>query len=503
MLLRLRFLVLWLVASLLLAAAATGRLNLAAAQGSKTVSYDTPVESQITDSAPQETWTLNAAAKDRISITAERTGGTLVPSIELLDSNNQRITSADYDSTTARAVLNQIDLPSVGTYTIMVGRYQGKDGKTSGNYKLTVGLMGAGEDNPGLKTPPKPVDYDKAVTGELTNAKWKDTWTFNATAKDVVTITANRTDGTVRPNVDLLDSAGNSINRGNLDYTGVTAKLSHFQLPGPGQYTVVVEREDKQNGLSAGKYSMTVSLDGAGPERPELLKAMGPVAVDGTVSGTLTNAKWIDDWTLNAQSKDRLRLTATRTDGSLMPVVYVFGANSQELNRGNTDGTGSKAQVELTLPGPGKYEVRVGRVDNENGLTTGKYDLAVTVLGTGDDSPTFKTSAGEVKIGTPVKGTLTNAKWQDSWSLNVQNQGPVNITVQRTGGTLNPQIRLLGANQQEITSAYPDNTFAAATLNQINLPGAGQYTIIVFRRDGAGGDTSGAYELSVTQGQKQ
>jgi Sperm-tail PG-rich repeat len=489
--------------SLVVLLAAAAPVRWVVAQGGKSVSYDTPVESQITDAAPEEVWTFNATSKDRIAITVERTGGTLLPRFELRDSNNQRLTSADNDDSGARAMLNQIELPGPGTFTIAVGRYQGKDGKTSGNYKLTVALVGAGEDNPILKTQPKPIEYDKAATGELTNARWKESWTFNATGKDMLSVTASRVDGTIRPDVDLLDSAGNSVNHGYIDNTGEKAQISRFRLPGPGQYTVVVQRENKRDGLTAGKYSLMVSLDGAGPERPELIKPLGAVAVDGTVAGTLTDAKWMDVYTLETQSKDRLLLSATRTDGNLIPIVYLMGANSQEITRGYNDPTGIRAQVEVTLPGPGKYEVRVGRVDNEGGATTGKYELAVTVLGTGEDSPTFKTSAGEVKIGTPVKGTLTNAKWQDSWTVNVQGTDPITIVARRTSGTLGPQIRVIGANQQDINYANPDNTFAQSELNQMRLPGPGQYTIVVFRYNGPRGDTTGGYELSVTQGQSQ
>jgi uncharacterized protein (DUF2141 family) len=478
-------------------------LRTAVAQGGKTVKYDTPVESEISDANFSESWTLDVQAKDRVSITVDRTGGTLVPRVELRDSNNQRVAGADYDETGASATISYVDFPGPGTYTVFVSRWQDEDGKTTGNYKLTVALLGTAEDSPALKLNPSAIEFDKPATGELTNARWKEGWTFSATAKDVVTITAARTDGTVRPQLDLLDSSGNSITQGYLGPTGDSAKIAHYKLPGPGQYTVVVLRENKRDGKSAGKYSLTVALDGAGPERPELNTPQGPVTNDATVNGTLTNAKWIDVWTLDAQAKDDVLITATRTDGNLMPVVYLFGANNQEIQRGYPRDDGDSAQIETVLPGPGKYEVRVARTDNENGLTTGKYELSVALQGAGEDSPAFKTSAGEVQIGTPVKGTLTNAKWQDSWSFNAQTADPLNIVVRRTSGTLIPNFKILGANQQEITSASADSTLAQAGFDQRQLPGPGQYTIVVYRYNGTRGATSGGYELSITQGQKQ
>src|SRR5215475_11226347 len=97
--------------------------------GPKTVTYDTPVEGQVTDAAPQDNWTLVSTGKDRISITVERTGGTLVPSVQILDTNNQRLAGADYDSTYARSVVRDYEFPSAGTYTVSVSRYLQHDGK--------------------------------------------------------------------------------------------------------------------------------------------------------------------------------------------------------------------------------------------------------------------------------------------------------------------------------------------------------------------------------------
>jgi hypothetical protein len=85
----------------------------------------------------------------------------------------------------------------------------------------------------------------------------------------------------------------------------------------------------------------------------------------------------------------------------------------------------------------------------------------------------------------------------------VQTADPVNIVVRRTSGTLIPNFKILGANQQEITSASADETMAQAGFEQRNLPGPGQYTIVVYRYNGTRGATSGGYELSITQGQKQ
>ncbi len=496
-----RFLAMLVIVSLVVTALYAPSYH-ASAQGAKSVTYDTPVEGQITDAAVEDLWTLTAPAKDAIRITVERTGGTLAPRVELRDSNGQQIAGADVDYTYMKATVKNESLPSGGTYTVAVSRYNTKDGKTSGNYRLTVSLLGAGEDNPSVKTQAKPIEYDKAANGELTNARWKEGWGFTALGKDTVTISAKRADATLWPELLLLDSSGNTITRAS-SYRDTSSVIDHFTLPGPGQYTVVVKRYADQGGGTTGKYSVLVALDGAGEDRPDLNKPRGAIKLDSTMNGELTNAKWADIWTLDAQSKDHLLLTATRTDGNLTPEIFLFGANNQEIQRARADESYAAAQLDVQLPGPGKYTVRVQRQDGSTAFSTGKYELAVTVLGTGEDNPSFKTSAGEVKIGTPTKGALTNAKWQDSYTVNFQSKDPVTITVKRTSGTLIPAIRVLGANQQEVYSARADDTYAQAEIKNFTVPGPGQYTIVVSRIDNTTGETSGGYELTITQGAKQ
>jgi hypothetical protein len=330
-----------------------------------------------------------------------------------------------------------------------------------------------------------------------------ESWTFNATGKDYVTVEADRKDGTLWPELILIDSSGNPVTRASSTSDGTKSIINHTQLPGPGAYTVVVKRYADQDGATVGKYAMTVSLDSAGADNPALAKPIGAIALGTPVSGALTNAKWMDVYTLDAQSKDHLLITMTTADGNLTPEIILVGANSQELQTARADSTYANATMDVTLPGPGHYEVHALRDSADNGYTSGKYQLTVTVLGTGEDNPKFKTSTGEVKVGTPATGTLTNDKWQDSYTLNLTSTDPVDIVIKRTSGTLVPTFKILSANNEELNGAGSDDTYAAASINQWTPPGPGAYTIVIARIEGAGGLTSGGYELDVNQGKKQ
>jgi hypothetical protein len=171
-----------------------------AQENTKTITYDTPVESQITAATGEELWTLEAPAEDRIAIMVERTSGNLLPNVEFRDSNNQVVYNADQDNSGAIAAIREFTLPGAGGYTIAVRCDNGPtDCKTTGGYKLTVKLLGAAEDNPSMEADAQSVTYDAPVTGEIIGAHWREQWTFTATGQDVVSIEVVRTGAQYSP----------------------------------------------------------------------------------------------------------------------------------------------------------------------------------------------------------------------------------------------------------------------------------------------------------------
>jgi hypothetical protein len=124
----------------------------------------------------------------------------------------------------------------------------------------------------------------------------------------------------------------------------------------------------------------------------------------------------------------------------------------------------------------------------------------VSLLGTGEDGLNTTVAEAEVKLGADRTGTLTNARWQDVWAVTLPTTDPVTISVNRTGGTLVPNLRLLDANQREVASAQADETFATSTISSFVPPAPGQYLVVVFRLDRTNGSTTGDYKLVIRQG---
>lgn len=94
------------------------------------------------------------------------------------------------------------------------------------------------------------------------------------------------------------------------------------------------------------------------------------------------------------------------------------------------------------------------------------------------------------------EGEITNQAFSQNWTFQTASADRLVIRVQRTGGNLIPEFSLLDSNNQQITSAYTDNTGAFAETST-TLPGKGTFNVVVQRRDGGTGVTTGTYSIVI------
>lgn len=217
-------------------------------------------------------------------------------------------------------------------------------------------------------------------------------------------------------------------------------------------------------------------------------------------SGEISDSNFTQTWTLITASADRINIHVERTDGNLLPDVFILDAIDKTLAKSNgADQTGAAADIaNFALPSGGTYKVVVQRMNADKGTSAGKYSLLVTPLATAVDNPNNTVVLGEVTYDKSVIGEITATQWYQRYSFKADGQDVVRIRAKRTGGTLFPEIEVLDANGQSLNKGYTDDTGSAATLEKVKLPSAGEYTIAVTRASRFTGATTGTYELDVT-----
>lgn len=345
---------------------------------------------------------------------------------------------------------------------------------------------------------PKTLAYDQPSQGLITDQTPEDSWTLTAPGKDLIAISVERTAGTLVPEVELRDDKAKHLAQLAHDATGASAHLTAVQLPSAGSYTLVVGRYNGKRGKTSGQYSLKVSLLGAGADRSDLnLSYPVEFLVGRTYPGQLSNEKWVVIYEFGVPAKDHVLVTVRRTQGTLMPSVAVLDDAGALLGQADTTPDGTNAQVDVTLPQPGPYRIKVSRHDGQAGATTGSYTVTTSLLGRGPDAEGLSIIDGPITFNVPRSGTLINAKWQDTWMIHADNAVTVTLAVQRVDGTLIPNLDLLDSHRNALASAKADDTFAAAAIQNFQLPGSGDYLVVVSRADGSAGATTGSYQLVV------
>lgn len=470
--------------------------------GSTNLVYSVAAQGNITDAAFSQSWTLQSASADRLNIRVQRLDGNLIPSVVILDASNTEITTSyGSDSTGALAEIREYTLPSAGTYNVVVSRDDGENGSTTGSYSIIVTPLATAQDNPNNAVVLGEVTADAPISGEITGTRWYHRYSYVAESADQIQVTARRTGGTLFPYLEILDANGLSLTTGYSDYTSGNdvARIDRFMLPTAGTYTIVVSRDGGFNNDTVGTYEMSVNVLGIGADNPALMTPAGVAVYDTDLTGEI-GAVWYQDWTLTAAAGDTISIRADRTSGNLQPVVTLLGGSGQILTSGYADRTSASALIDhYQLTGPGSYVVRVSRVSDQDGWTTGGYNMHITLEGAGPEAIASQAPVGTIAVDNePRTGEITNGSWSQIWTIEGQQGTVLDFVVERTSGTLIPRIDIRDANGQILRSGYADDTGDAARVEGFALPGTGTFQIVVVRDGDQNGYTNGGYSLTVT-----
>ena len=256
-------------------------------------------------------------------------------------------------------------------------------------------------------------------------------------------------------------------------------------------------RASRFNGETTGTYELSVTLLGAGESNPMLAQPIGDVAYDTALTGDI-GAQWYQDWKLTTTAGDVLTISATRASGTLQPEVILLGGSGQEVTHGYTSNTGDSATIDrYTLSSAGNYIIRVSRAQGKTGYSTGGYSLLVSLIGSGDGSPKLKEASGAIENGQTQTEIINGERWADTWTYKGTKGQVIDISVERTNGTLIPHVDIQDSNGQVLTSGYPNASRDGAEIKGYTLPGTGDFKIVVYRDGNQTGYTTGGYTLTV------
>jgi Concanavalin A-like lectin/glucanases superfamily len=422
--------------------------------------------------APAEKDALSFAgtAGDLIVLAMTATSGGLVPEIRVFDPSGTQVCSAAPGFCSGGEVETApCALTTSGTYTIFVDDC---GNRKTGNYDLYLQRLNA----PGGASA---IGFGETVSANVSKPAQKDTYTFVASAGDIVGLALTTTSGTLVPELRVYGPNGTQVCAAAPGFcSGGEAEIGSCTLATAGTYTVLV---DDCGNRKTGDYDLYVQrLNNPG--------AASPIAFGQTVSSSIGTSAQKNAYTFSASAGDLANLVMTATSGSLVPEIRVLRPNGVQAC-GAAPGFCSGSTVEIlpcALPDDGSYTVLIDDCGNRK---TGDYDLYLQRLNApGNASP--------ITPGVATASSITLAGEKDTYTLVVGGGGLVNLRMATTSGSVVPQLAVYDAAGTQLCAAAPGFCSGSAIeIQDCLLPSAGTFTILA---DDCGNTKTGDYELRLT-----
>ena len=419
----------------------------------------------ISLAAQMDSYSFTGTAGEVVDLTMTPTSGTLAPKIQLLSPGGTLLGSA---CKSGPQELNTITLTSTGTYTVTASDCSGTN---TGNYALFL---------QSINSPVSPITLPVAQvqTGAIGSAALDNTYTFSASANDVVDFTAVTTSGSMSPRIRLYSATGALLSDQANRYGdgvcsgGSVVELNTVTLTASGTYTVLVGDCSDTN---TGAYNLYMQR----PENPT-----GPINLPfGQVTtGTIGSAGLDNTYTFSANANDVVDFTAVATGGNLSPRIRLYSPTgvllSDQANRYGDGVCSGGSVIELNtvaLAVSGTYTALVGDCGDTN---TGTYNLYLQR----SENPS---GAATLPFGQVTTGTIGFAGLDNTYTFSADANDVVDFTAVTTGGNLSPRIRLYsptGVLLSDQANRYGDGVCSGGSvieLNTVALAVSGTYTVLV------------------------
>jgi len=430
--------------------------------------FNTPQQNGITNTDIVDYWSFDGTAGQALQIDVQRLSGTLRPDVSLYGpSGFVAAGAAAFGS--GDLTFGPLRLPNDGPYTLVVTRWLGAAGNTTGNYRVRLTPLEAAAFAPivGGVIPA----YGRTVTGAVSQPLPAEVWAFDGMLGDVVDIEIAAAGSDLRPQVQITAPGME---------TSPPAEVN-------GSLRVVLP--------ATGRYGLTVSGAGGtfGAYRLRLIRAAdaGQAAVGQAAGitygeareGRLGAATPALAWVLFARAGERLIAEAAALDGELDPYLRLIGPDGATLATDDNSGGGLTARItNVVIPVDGFYALVV----SASPLGANKQGHFRLLVMRGQPGAAYQ---GGVERGVTVAGVLSAERTLQEWHFTTTAESEVVAVQVVAGGAAFRGRILLVTDDGKLIGA------AAGNRLEVTLPGAGRYRILI-------GGGAGAYRLTVDSVQR-
>jgi hypothetical protein len=360
--------------------------------------YGETVEGSIDNINYEMRYGFSGSAGDVITVSAVRAeGSNLDIVLVLLNADGETITeNDDRDLNTTDAEITEFVLPTTGDYTIVVTRFRGIDGFSTGDFVLTLTrVTGTTVDND-TDTQPNTsnttLTYGDTAQGVIDNRTFEIRYTFEGTVGDIISIHMIADEGSfLDSSLALIDPSGQiAIENDDVNLSTIDAGIEDFRLEETGTYTIVATRFGDADGVSQGAFTLTLASSSEtvvtepdNPDTPTTTPMEGtPITIGTVVEGSINAETLVYRYTFTGSADTVINITMTVTQGDLDTYLSILDAEGREIAF-NDDGLNAAATrnsqiTNFVLPADGTYTIIATRYGVKYGATMGSFELTLS-----------------------------------------------------------------------------------------------------------------------------
>ena len=155
--------------------------------------------------------------------------------------------------------ISDFRIPADGRYHIIASRFEGRNGKTNGEYQLRLDRV----DEPFVDVPTgvASLNYGTSVSGRIIPDKAIDLYAFYGRRGEIISISMTRVDGNLDAYLQLLNSQQEVVASNDDSGANQNALISNFSLPVTGMYYIRARRYFGSDGDpdTAGAYVLVLA----------------------------------------------------------------------------------------------------------------------------------------------------------------------------------------------------------------------------------------------------
>lgn len=450
------------------------------ARSPQTITYDQVEQSLLNDANPSDLWQFEGREGDVVHIQAQATTGNLDTHLTLYGPNGQLVTQTD-DVVGLDAEI-RASLIEGGFYTVVVQRFGGEDGVSSGNYNFIVETQ--------YRSQPETLDgsaltYGDFITGALSNNARSDFWKFAGQAGDLIAIRTRYRVDDAPPIVTLRDPTGLPLATGMRE--GDDTIISDFVLPADGMFFIEVTRPGDAR-ASFTPYSLKLNLESAQLTDATGVKITGTLALDDHIVGHFKDDTNPHIWLVESPGNVEALLNVTKLSGSMAVDITVMAPDGTTtffatIRPGQQASFGYLVPLRLN----GTHILQLTPQSNTAGTM---YRLAIQTVNSDENS------GQSISPGANVMGTILDRYDYQIWSFQADAGEFISLHSIVTSGDLIPSMRLMGPQQQPLgvgveTTGANHLDSRQSLVAGIVAPTDGVYSAIV----SAIGESTGEYRL--------